>query len=194
MRAVNGALLAILPGLLAACGGGSDGGNTSGSRNDGQAREDRPAADAGEPVTCADIAAHQDALAAALSAARAQPRACGSNDYGAAGPVSADGRLLEAARGHSADMAANDFFDHTGSDGLGVGHRVTNAGYAWSGVAENIAAGQQTMTRVVEGWLASPGHCENIMNPSLDQVGAACATADSSQYGTYWTLVLATPQ
>jgi uncharacterized protein YkwD len=194
MTVSNRALFAILLGLVVGCGGGSDGSAPSESQGDGQTADERSGENADGPIGCADIAGHQDALAAALSAARAQPRTCGNGEYGAAGPVTAESALYNAARTHSADMAQNNFFEHTGSDGLDVGHRVINAGYTWSGVAENIAAGQQTMTQVVEGWLDSPGHCANIMNASLDEIGGACVASASSQYGTYWTLVLATPR
>jgi uncharacterized protein YkwD len=40
---------------------------------------------------------------------------------------------------------------------------MTDAGYEWSGAAENIAEGQSSAEDVMQTWLASPGHCGNIM-------------------------------
>lgn len=58
------------------------------------------------------------------------------------GTLFADDRLQAAARAHAVDMAQNDFFSHTGSDGSSVADRTTMAGYLWTTVGENIAAGQ----------------------------------------------------
>ena len=41
----------------------------------------------------------------------------------------------------------------------------------------------QTEKSVIEGWIKSPGHCKNIMNPAYKEIGAA-------RKGNYWTLVL----
>jgi len=48
--------------------------------------------------------------------------------------------LQLAARRHSEDMACNDFFSHTGSDGSTLSSRLLAAGYSYSWAAENIAA------------------------------------------------------
>lgn len=50
-------------------------------------------------------------------------------------------------------MANHDLFNHTGLDDSIVGNRVTNQGYSWSFVAENIAAGQISAQAVVDGWM-----------------------------------------
>lgn len=82
---------------------------------------------------------------------------------------------------------------HTGSDGSTVSKRVEKLGYTWHSVGENISAGRETSEQVVLGWLESPGHCANIMNPTFTEIGAACSRNKSTTYGTYWTLVLASP-
>ncbi|HBZ93014.1 MAG TPA: hypothetical protein DEO91_04725, partial [Pseudomonas sp.] len=50
-----------------------------------------------------------------------------------------------------------------------------------------IAAALDTTAKVVEGWLASPGHCANIMNPAFSELGAAYANDPQSDAGIYWT-------
>jgi uncharacterized protein YkwD len=62
-------------------------------------------------------------------------------------------------------MANNNYFDHKDRDGRTPGDRAELAGYDFQQVGENIAAGQDTVRKVVDGWMASPGHCANLMNP-----------------------------
>ena len=98
--------------------------------------------------------------------------------------LAADPRLAQAARGHSADMAAQDYFDHRSRDGRGFADRVKAAGHPAPG-AENIAAGQRTPEAVVKGWMDSPGHRANILNCKLKSLGVGMARGGS--YGIYWT-------
>ncbi|MFJ8667511.1 sigma-70 family RNA polymerase sigma factor [Streptomyces sp. NPDC093600] len=101
------------------------------------------------------------------------------------GPLTANPLLDEAARRHSEDMAARDFFDHTNPDGDGPGERVTAAGYRWTTYGENIAKGQRTPAQVMESWMNSPGHRANILNCSFEEIGIGLH--DSG--GPYWTQV-----
>jgi len=100
------------------------------------------------------------------------------------GPVRTDERLRTAARGHSADMAANNYFSHTGRDGSSPGDRARRAGYTqWIG--ENIAYGYRTPTDVMRGWMDSSGHRRNILNCSARAIGVGLAY---NPRGTpYWT-------
>jgi len=81
--------------------------------------------------------------------ARSQARDCGMVNYTATTALSWNCTLEAVAVEHSRDMGDNNFFSHMGSDGLSVGDRVTNAGYDWSAVGENIAAGQPTIDAVM---------------------------------------------
>ena len=98
--------------------------------------------------------------------------------------LTADDRLATAARAHSADMAAQNYFDHVSKDGRSFVDRVRAAGYPSPG-AENIAAGQRTAEAVVKGWMDSPGHRANILNCKLKALGVGLARGGS--YGWYWT-------
>jgi uncharacterized protein YkwD len=93
--------------------------------------------------------------------------------------------LKNAAQKHSADMAKKDYFSHNGKDGRSPFDRMTDAGYAFSAAAENIAAGQRTAADVVEGWMNSAGHKANILNCTYTEIGVGYAKGGS--YGTYWT-------
>ena len=94
-------------------------------------------------------------------------------------------KLRCASRKHSKDMVVNNFFSHTGSNGSTPWARIQAAGYVYTNAAENIAAGQTTALAVVNGWMASTGHCNNIMNGVLKEVGVGYYPG--STYGHYWT-------
>jgi len=46
---------------------------------------------------------------------------------------------------------------------------------------------------VLEGWLASPGHCANLMNPAYTELGAAYAVDPQSDAAIYWTAMFGAP-
>jgi uncharacterized protein YkwD len=92
-------------------------------------------------------------------------------------------------------MVARNFFSHTGSDGSDAGQRDTAAGYVWSAWGENIAAGYASVQSVVDGWMASDGHCANLMNARFVDTGLACVKGTSANtYPSNWTLELAAPR
>ena len=74
----------------------------------------------------------------------------------------------------------------TSLNGTQFYQRITNAGYTWTQVAENIAAGQATAASVVAGWMASTGHCNNIMNGALKNIGVGYAYNVNASYDHYW--------
>jgi uncharacterized protein YkwD len=84
-------------------------------------------------------------------------------------------------------MATYNYFSHTSRDGRTMIDRINATGYLWSTVGENIAAGQGSARQVVAGWLASPGHCENIMSREFADMGAAYAINPHSAMEIYWT-------
>ena len=129
-----------------------------------------------------------------VNQARATPRKCGSDRFAAAPALRWNERLAEAAHAHSRDMANKDYFSHQGKDGSHVGERAGRAGYVWLRVGENIAAGQGSVEQAISGWLASPGHCVNIMNPDFTEMGAAYAINTDSKAVSYWTQVFGTPR
>jgi uncharacterized protein YkwD len=125
---------------------------------------------------------------------RSQAQTCGATSFPAAAPVAWNAQLDAAAARHSRDMVAKNFFDHTGSDGSTVGTRATDAGYKWSGVGENIAAGQNSVASAMNSWQGSEGHCRNLMGANYKHVALACVRGGAGNaYPYYWTMVLGTP-
>ena len=127
-----------------------------------------------------------------VNAARAEARDCGLERYPATQPLSYSCQLDEAAARHSQDMATQNFYSHTGSDGLQVSNRVTATGYTWSAVGENIAAGYSSVEAVMQGWLESPGHCRNIMSDQYREFAVSRVDVNDSDYSSYWTQVFGT--
>jgi uncharacterized protein YkwD len=133
---------------------------------------------------------------ARINQLRAAGASCGAR--GAFAPTAAltwNALLTQAGEGHSTDMAVSNYFSHVSADGRDLADRVNATGYTWNTLGENIAAGYATVDSVMDGWIASDGHCANLMNPSFTEVGLACVPGvTSSTYNTYWTMDLGRPR
>jgi uncharacterized protein YkwD len=129
-----------------------------------------------------------------VNEARARGARCGERSFAPAPPVRLSGTLGQVAWGHAADMAAHDYFEHEDLKGHSPADRVRAVGYKETLVGENIAYGPKSADEVVQGWLDSPGHCENIMDPRFAEMGIAYAPGQVSKRGLYWVQVLAAPR
>ena len=128
-----------------------------------------------------------------VNSARAQGRNCGSEFFPAAPPVTWDERIQNAAQSHSEDMALNENFSHTGTDGSNAGDRLLIENYNWNTWGENILVGLDDPSDAIDTWIGSIGHCSIIMNSSLRQVGAGVAMGSfQGSIESYWTLLFAT--
>lgn len=209
LMSVRVACLAAAAVALSACGGGGDGGDDApGSPSDASSTQtsapapaDPPAAPAPTPapapavdITCG-LPNFQAEVLRLVNERRAAGATCGSRGtFAATTALNWNTALTTAAYGHSRDMADNNYFSHTSRDGRTFDQRITAAGYRWSRAGENIAAGYTSAQSVVNGWMASEGHCANLMNPNFRDMGLACARNAGSRYGWYWTQNLGTPR
>lgn len=189
--------LALLSGLvaLAGCGGG---GSDTAAPAPAPVTAPAPAPSpptAGTRATC-NLANFQAELLALANAYRAAGANCGSEgNFPAATALAWNAALTQASLVHSDDMVSGNFFSHTGSDGSSAGQRATAAGYLWQAWGENIAAGQGTVAEVMAGWMASPGHCANLMHAGFRDIGVACVSGGAgNSYRSYWTMTLGTPR
>jgi uncharacterized protein YkwD len=96
-------------------------------------------------------------------------------------PLTVDERLTTAAQLHSEDMSARSYMDHVTPEGLDPGDRAAAQGYTGP-VGENVAMGYPTVDAVMEGWMGSPGHRENIENCDYVVIGVGF-----DPDGSYWT-------
>jgi uncharacterized protein YkwD len=136
------------------------------------------------------IGDYKSAATAEINAIRSRSQICGGVAYPAVGALGWNGQLEAAAAAHSTDMAVNNFFAHPGSDGSRIGARTSAAGYSYSKVGENIAAGQSSAAQVSGDWLASASHCSNMMTASFVDIAVSCKYNPNSAYQYYWTLVM----
>lgn len=106
-------------------------------------------------------------------------------------PLQANGRLERAAQGHTEDMVSQDYFSHYGPSGEGPASRMRATGYIYSSnigyeVGENIAWGSLYMATpraIVEAWMQSPGHRENILDARFKNTAIGVLAALPSSYG-----------
>jgi uncharacterized protein YkwD len=98
-----------------------------------------------------------------------------------------DARLDTAARLHSEDMAARNYFAHNTPEGLSPSDRTAAQGYP-GGAGENIAMGYPTARAVVLAWMASAGHCRNILGEGRE-IGVGSANPSrpyvTQEFGNY---------
>ena len=125
-----------------------------------------------------------------INAARASGRSCSGRRMPPARLLQWDDALQSVATGHSRDMARRNYFGHRSPEGRTVRDRVAGTPYKTRLVGENLAGGDRQLSGAIQGWLESPPHCENLMNPKYSQVAVACVGQPGSQWGTYWTMVL----
>lgn len=90
------------------------------------------------------------------------------------GPLRLNDQLTLAAGDRIGDMFAKHYFDHVSPDGIEPFVWARQRGYRYSIIGENLAVGYRG-TAVVDGWMRSPGHRENILQRSFDEVGIAIA-------------------
>lgn len=104
-------------------------------------------------------------------------------------PLAWNDAVASAALAHSRDQAARDRMGHGGSDGSDAGDRLERAGFRWRSWGENVAYGQPDAQSVIDAWMASPDHRDNMLADRFTVVAVAVAYSSSGR--PYWTMVLA---
>jgi len=93
-------------------------------------------------------------------------------------PYAWNRELALASQRHAADMVANDYFSHTSLDGRNFVDRAEDAGYEGSPRGENIASGQGSAEAVMESWMNSEGHRNNILATGSNEIGIGLEERD----------------
>ncbi|PWJ39250.1 CAP domain-containing protein [Sediminitomix flava] len=133
-----------------------------------------------EPEVPAGVSADQAKILELVNEVRAEGCDCGGQYYPPVAPVTWNAKLAASSYKHSKDMSDHNYFSHTSLDGRSAGDRITAEGYQWRTYGENIAMGYRTPETVMAGWIASPGHCKNLMNGNFKELGVGI-------YNYYWT-------
>lgn len=82
--------------------------------------------------------------------------------------------LNKAAEAKLNDMFAKQYFEHESPDGRGPADLADDAGYRYVIVGENLALGNfGSDAALVQGWMDSPGHRENILREGYREIGVA---------------------
>jgi uncharacterized protein YkwD len=102
-------------------------------------------------------------------------------------PMREEPLLDETAQRHAADMLARSYYDHNSPEGTTVLERSRAAGYRPNTAAENIARGQYSIEEVMDGWMSSPLHRENILSPLFADIGSGLAVGKNANgYQILW--------
>ena len=89
-------------------------------------------------------------------------------------PLTENSLLSQAAKIKIEDMFEKQYFDHVSPEGLDVGKLAENTGYEFIIIGENLALGNFLNDDVlVQGWMDSPGHRDNILNSRYQEIGVA---------------------
>jgi len=106
-------------------------------------------------------------------------------------PLAHNWELSRVARFKSMDMRDRAYFSHQSPTYGSPFDMIRNFGLSYTAAGENIAAGQQTAAAVVQAWMNSQGHRENILNSTYTQIGVGYASGGSM--GHYWTQMFIRP-
>jgi len=89
-------------------------------------------------------------------------------------PLKESAKLDSSAEIKVEDMFENQYFAHSSPSGVGVKELTEMVGYEFIAIGENLALGNfQNDETLVQGWMDSPGHRENILNTQYQEIGVA---------------------
>ena len=154
------------------------------------------AAFAGDVLSCG-AAPSAEAAMRRLNEIRMRGAACRAGTTSTAAPITWSESLAAAAKVQAGEMARLHRMGHLDSQNRGLADRLHAMGYRYSLAVENVGVGYASLEEVVDAWLESEGHCENLMNAGVLEFGLACidaGAADAPAERRYWTLVLGAPQ
>ena len=103
--------------------------------------------------------------------------------------LEADTTLDNVAAARARDMFEKQYFGHVAPDGSGVAEAAQKEEYAFLAIGENLALGNfATDSALVQAWMDSPGHRENIVSPRYQEIGIAVEQGEF-EGNTVWIAV-----
>lgn len=103
-------------------------------------------------------------------------------------PLAANELLSEAARKHAVWMASEDFISHIGENESTAKARADAEGYLGLVVGENVAGGGFTINEVMQGFMDSKAHRDNIIEPNFTDIGASIQCQPTKAYRVFWVI------
>ncbi len=88
-------------------------------------------------------------------------------------PLSLNSQLSQAAAAKAQNMFSNNYWSHTGPNGQTPWNFITASGYKYTVAGENLAKNFSNTQGVVDAWMASPTHRDNILKSQYKDVGFA---------------------
>ncbi len=103
-------------------------------------------------------------------------------------PLNIDTKLNDAAQRKAGDMFAFNYWAHTSPSGRTPWTFFNEAGYKYLYAGENLARDFMNPEAVVDAWMNSPSHRDNLMNPNYKEIGIA--VVNGTLNGVETTLVV----
>ena len=125
---------------------------------------------------------NETVLADLINDLRENGQKCSGTQYDAVPVLTFNETLNQIAQSHADYMNSIDELTHTGENNAGIGERALAGGYNYTAIAENLAKGYADEASVVDAWKNSSGHCENMMNAAVREMGVGTS-------GAYWVMV-----
>jgi uncharacterized protein YkwD len=88
-------------------------------------------------------------------------------------PLSENARLAQAAQDRMRHMEELGYWSHNAPDGMSPFVWLMARDYSYRAAAENLASGFETARLLVDAWMESPGHRDNIMGADFEHCGIA---------------------
>lgn len=105
-------------------------------------------------------------------------------------PLRESETLDQAAQMKAEDMAKGEYFAHHSPDGRSPWYWLDEAGYEFAYAGENLAVHFTDSTEIVEAWLDSPTHRDNILNSNYREIGIGTAKGRYEGYDTVFVVQL----
>ena len=111
---------------------------------------------------------------------------CNGVKYSKLPPLVWNKQLEIASQAHAEYIYKNKILTHRSKNGARTQQRLEKAGYSWRSFAENVAQGYDTPAEVLQAWIESPSHCQNLMGNYSEMA--------ITKKGDYWVQDFGTPK
>jgi uncharacterized protein YkwD len=121
----------------------------------------------------AEATEREAALLRAVNTQRARGGCCAEHCISSAAQLVLEPKLVLAARRHALDLSESGVLSHESSNGASPFDRMRATAYKSCKLGETLGQGQENPEEVLAAWLASPEHCNAVLDPGFQWVGIA---------------------